>query len=309
MQPAKSRLGKGLDSLLADVQGDPSVLPGNQVIALDLGKILANPEQPRKEFDDEALHELADSIKEKGVIQPIIVQDNGDGTYQIVAGERRYRASKLLGNTTVPAIIRNYTIEEKMEIALIENIQREGLNPVEEAMAFRDLMERFNLNQEEVAKKIGKNRSTVANSVRLLKLPQKILESISAGRLSAGHARTILSVQADQQEALYQAIQDGNLSVRDTEALARTMNGETLEEGKHQKVIDSTKGATVKVGTSSGNGSAGDKKNVELIEIEEKLIMTLGTKVQIKGDSNSGRIEIVYYSMEDLERLHDLLSK
>lgn len=309
MQPVKSRLGKGLESLLADVQGDPASLQGQQVVDLELSKVIANPEQPRKEFDDEALHELADSIKEKGVIQPIIVQPNGDGTYQIVAGERRYRASKILGRESIPSIIRNYSIEEKMEIALIENIQREGLNPIEEAMAYKDLMERFNLNQEEVAKKIGKNRSTVANCLRLLKLPQKIIDAISAGKLSAGHARTILSVQSDQQESLYQAIQEGNLSVRDTEALARSMNGENIDVGSHTKAIEASKGATIKSGAQNANTSGAVQKNIELVEMEEKLIMTLGTKVLIKGDANSGRIEIVYYSMEDLERLHDLLSK
>lgn len=303
MSVPKSRLGKGMGALLADVESEASEQGGGQqVIDLPLAEVFPNPEQPRKEFVQESLDELAASIKEKGVIQPIIVERKGPDRYQIVAGERRYRASKAAGLENIPAIVREYSSEDRLEIALIENIQRENLNAVEEAMAYRDLMDRFNLTQDEVARKVGKNRATVANSLRLLKLPQAILGAISAGALTAGHARTILSVPESRREEFFLTIQKDALSVRDAEALARTLSEAVASN--EADAMSRSKGATL---VDSAPAASGANRPAELWEMEEKLIMALGTKVQIKGDAKAGKIEIQYFSMDDLERLYGIL--
>lgn len=301
---AKQGLGRGIDALLQGSDMDDFSSEGS-VKNLPVEDVVANPEQPRKHFSDDALTELADSIREKGVIQPLLVEEQPDGTYQIVAGERRYRASKLAGITTVPAIVRSFSPDEKLEIALIENIQREDLSAIEEAKAYKSLMETSGLNQEALAKRLGKNRSTVANAVRLLKLPPVVQTAIDEGKLSAGHARAILQAGSEEaMEQLFQRIMEDGLSVRFAEALAR---GEQIPgmPGYSSEVNAARK---VKNKTSKGDDDHSDlRKTIELMNLEEQLIMQLGTKVIVNGSEEKGKIEISYYSMDDLNRLMDLL--
>jgi len=248
-------------------------------------KLMPNPGQPRKNFNEDELRELADSIAEHGIIQPIIAADAGDGTYIIVAGERRTRAARLAGLSEVPAIIRNYTNQKQLEISLIENIQRTDLNPIEEAAAYKNLMDYSNLSQDEVAQRVGKNRSTVANSLRLLKLSADIQKSLEQGSVSPGHARALLSVTGKKErEKLFQDILAHSLSVREAEKRALALN-------------NAAKKPLVKTAY----------RDPELDAMQEKFIGKLGTKVVIDGDYTKGRILIDYYSMEDLARLYDLL--
>ena len=255
------------------------------ITELPVDKLVPNPGQPRKNFDETEMQELADSIKSYGIIQPIIAADAGDGSYIIIAGERRTRAAKLAGLDTVPVIIRSYTDQKRMEISLIENIQRSDLNPIEEAAAFKNLMDYSNLSQDELAAKVGKNRSTVANALRLLKLPVEIQKSIEDGNVSSGHARALLSVNdARERDKLFREILTGKISVRQAEKKASA-----LGEKKAAKK------------------SAGEKRPPEIDAMTEKFIGKLGTKVVIEGDLSKGRILIDYYSMEDLERLYEIL--
>ena len=234
--------------------------------------------------------ELADSIREHGIIQPVIVEDAGDGTYTIVAGERRIRAAKIAGLSEAPAIVRKYSEEKRMAVSLIENIQRSNLNPIEEAAAYKQLMDLASLSQDEAAARVGKNRSTVANALRLLKLPAEIQDSIGRGELSAGHARAILSVTtAKAQNTLFLEILEKGLSVRDAEKLATSMNGPGKKEKKPQP--------------------QGKTRSPELDAMEEKFLNRLGTKVKINGSLNGGTIVIDYYSMEDLERLYEIIAE
>lgn len=290
---AKYGLGKGLDALLSGTDADETRADGNGEIQIPLQKLKANPNQPRKFFDEAALDELAASIREHGIIQPIIVEDNGDGTYIIVAGERRSRAAKMAGLKEVPAIIRNYSSERRLEVALIENVQRSDLNPVEEAMAYRKLMELTGLSQEDTAARVGKNRSTVANALRLLKLPKDMLSALENGQLSSGHARTLLSVinPADQQ-LLFEKIISQGISVREAEKASSELNSgsRAFLNKKH----------------SSGEPKLPDP---QLASIEQKFIDALGTKVVINGNLQKGNIKIDYYSMGDLDRLYEILSK
>jgi len=262
------------------------------VIQLPVNKLVANPGQPRKNFDETELKELADSIKTYGIIQPIIAANAGDGTYIIIAGERRTRAAKLAGLNVVPVIIRDYTDQKRLEISLIENIQRSDLNPIEEAAAYKNLMDFSNLSQDELAMRMGKNRSTVANALRLLKLPIEIQKSIEDGKVSSGHARAILSViDAKAKDKLYREILTNDISVRETEKRAATLNASVN--------IDNTK--------TAGKKGKVSKRPPEMSAMEEKFISRLGTKVVVDGDLNKGRIHIDYYSMEDLERLYEIL--
>ena len=249
-------------------------------------KLKANPGQPRKNFNEEALAELADSIKEQGIIQPIIAEDAGDGNYTIIAGERRVRAARIAGLTEVPVILRKYSDEKRMVVSLIENIQRSNLDPIEEASAYKQLMQIESLSQDEVAARVGKNRATVANALRLLKLPLEIQESITKGELSPGHARAVLSVSgARAQETLFREILKKGLSVREAEKRAAALGNQSKK----------TKKPAVK-------GRA-----PELDAMEEKFITRLGTKVKVIGNLNNGTIVIDYYSMEDLDRLYEIL--
>ena len=305
----KAGLGRGLDALLpgnedgtdsgswdtgteekTDVKrrGLSSKSP-NAVVPIAIERLVANPGQPRKNFDETELRELADSIAEHGVIQPVIAADAGDGSYIIIAGERRTRAAKLAGLSEVPAIIREYTDEKRLEISLIENIQRSDLNPIEEAAAYKNLMDFSHLSQEELATRVGKSRSAVTNSLRLLKLSADVQKSLEDGSVSPGHARALLSVTDKQQrEKLFKEITGKGLSVREAEKRAAALN------------VPTTEGETAAA-------KASPKRPPEITDMEEKFISKLGTKVSIDGGLDKGRIHIEYYSMEDLERLYEIL--
>ncbi len=286
----KFGLGKGLDALLSGTDADETRNGETGEIRLSLDSLRANPNQPRRNFDEEALQELAASIREHGIIQPVVVEAKEDGSYLIVAGERRCRAARLAGLREVPAVIRNFSDERRLEVALIENVQREDLNPMEEALAYRQLMEITGLSQEEIASRVGKNRSTVANALRLIKLPQQMQDGLSAGLLTPGHARAILSVlnPADQQVLFNRIVQDG-ISVRDAERLAGEFNGGSRAGSKERKE------------------KAPKSRPSELLTIEQGFIDALGTKVSISGGLTKGSIKIDYYSMDDLDRLYAIL--
>ncbi len=286
---AKRALGRGIDALIQQVDEDSSIA-SKDVTSVYLRNLQPNPNQPRKSFDEESLRELAESIRQQGVLQPILVEKVLD-SYIVVAGERRFRAAGMAGLSKVPVIVRKFSEEEKLEIALIENIQREDLNPIEEAHAYLQLMERNNLSQENLSKKIGKKRSTIANATRLLKLPEDMQNSIANGELSAGHARAILSVinPADQR-ILYNRIVTDALSVREAERQATGFNKGIRSSEKH-----------------------GDKRDLQKIsspevqDIEQRFLDVFGTKVNLKGNLKRGKIEISYYSKDDLERIYNLI--
>ncbi len=262
---------------------------------LPVEKIYPNPEQPRKDFREDRIEELAQSIRQQGVLQPLLVEAQGD-TYLLIAGERRFRAAKKANLEKVPAIIRSFSQAEKLEIALIENVQRENLNPIEEAGAYKELMDELGLSQDEVAKRVGKNRSTVANSLRLLLLPEVLQQRVVRGRLSAGHARAVLSLEDKAlQERLSDEIEGLSLSVRGAEKRAKE-----LAAGKDGKPP---------AGGGQRNSSTGRsrKQSPEMIDLEQQLIEKFGTKVSIVGDEKKGKIELNYLSMDDLERILEIL--
>jgi ParB family chromosome partitioning protein len=263
------------------------------IITVPLDKIIANPSQPRKEFADEGMRELADSIREHGIISPPIVEETGDGNYMIVMGERRIRAARAAGLTEAPVLVRAYSEEKRMEVALIENIQRVDLNPVEEAMAYRQLMELTGLSQDDVAVRVGKNRSTVANTLRLLKLPSAMLDTLVSGVLSPGHGRALLSVTgAANREDLFREITGKGLSVREAEKRAAALNASGEKSSVEVHVL---------------NRDSSPPRDPELATMEQRFIDTLGTKVTISGDLARGTIKIEYYSMDDLDRLLGIL--
>ena len=258
--------------------------PVEQTLKLNL--IEPNSEQPRKNFDEESLQELADSIKQYGILQPLIVQKKGNH-YEIIAGERRWRAAKLAGITDVPVLIREYDKQQTMEIALIENVQRADLNPIEEAQAFQQLIQEFHLTQEEIANRVSKNRATITNSMRLLKLDVRVQDMLADGKISSGHERALLGLEeGERQYQIAVKITEEKLSVRDVEKLVKMMNRPPKEK-KPEKGPD-----------------------IDLIyrQVEDKLKSIMGTKVVInQKDKNKGRIEIEYYSQEELERLIELM--
>ncbi|MDR1859246.1 MAG: ParB/RepB/Spo0J family partition protein, partial [Treponema sp.] len=294
----RTGLGRGLDALLpggngaANGFGDgktPEKQRGRhgasqgEVVQLAIDRLVANPGQPRKHFDETELKELADSIAEHGIIQPIIAADAGDGSCIIIAGERRTRAARLAGLAAVPVIIRDYTDQKRLEVSLIENIQRSDLNPIEEAAAYKNLMDYSSLSQEELAAKVGKSRSAVTNALRLLKLPAEVQKSLETGPenggISPGHARALLAVTDKKlREKLFKEITGKGLSVREAEKRASALNAAPATEGE----------------------AATPKRPVEITDMEEKFIGRLGTKVTIDGGLEKGRIHIDYYSMEDL---------
>lgn len=290
---ARKGLGKGLDALLGEAKADdiiapkPTVKSGEYVESIKLVDIEPNPEQPRSDFDEESLEELASSIKEHGVITPIIVKKADNGFYQIVAGERRWRASKKAGLKKIPAIVKEFTEIQTQEVALIENLQRKDLNPVEEALGYKKLMDDFSLTQEDIATKMGKSRSSVANSLRLLGLADEVLSMVRRGELSFGHAKVILSCtsKAMQKEIALKIIKEG-LSVRATEELVN----QKPSKPKKEKKID---------------------LNLQLAfkEIEKSMSSSLGTNVKISSKGNKGTIQIEYYSSEQLEKLIKVLSE
>ena len=252
-----------------------------------------NPHQPRQEFSEENLQELSDSIRENGVLQPILIEDAGDGTFYIIAGERRTRASRLAGLTKVPVQLGKYSEIKKLEVALIENIQRADLNPVDEAKAYYKLMELGGLSQDDVAKRVGKKRSTVANSLRLLKLPEDMQGALINGQITAGHARALLSVAStSDQRILFGRIVGSAISVREAEQFANEYN--------NGKPISAKK--TVK-------NEKNENRDPDLAAIEQKFIEKLGTKVIIKGDLNHGTLQIDYFNSDDLDRLYQIINK
>ncbi|MBF0565353.1 MAG: ParB/RepB/Spo0J family partition protein [Nitrospirae bacterium] len=272
----KKALGRGLDALLP--------AEGEEIHRIDVEKIFPNPGQPRKRFEEESLRQLASSIMEKGVIQPIVVNRNGDGTFTIVAGERRWRASTLAGVKQIPCILRDSGGNDSLEISLIENIQRENLNPIETAHAFNELITGFGLRQEDVAGKVGKDRATVANYLRLLNLPTEVKDLVSDGSLSMGHARAILSIgEPVLQLEIAKNVAAQNLSVRETENLCKRLTAE-----KQNRPIRK------------------EEKDPHVASAEEDLTRSLGTKVRILHKGKRGKIEIEYYSMEELNRLIDI---
>jgi ParB family chromosome partitioning protein len=289
----KRGLGKGLDALIPTVEtaAQEELPAGVKAQKIALSTIIAGTGQPRQQFAEDSLRELAESIREKGVIQPILVRKKGE-RYQILVGERRYRAAKIAGMDEIPAIVVDASDRDALELALVENVQREDLNSMEEARAYERLIREFDLGQEEVAKRVGKSRVTVANALRLLKLPQEIQEALEKGDLSSGHARAILSLkeQSKQLELKSRIISEG-LSVREAEALARRL------------VSGGAAGVRAKKTPAA-------KAGIEpaLLSLEEKLLAALGTKVRVKPTSREkGKIEIYYSSLEDIERLLELL--
>jgi ParB family transcriptional regulator, chromosome partitioning protein len=291
---SKKALGRGIDALFRETLRESAPGSGAQGVtasglsSIPVDRIVASSDQPRREFDEAAINELADSIRRKGVLQPIIVAPSGEG-YVIVAGERRWRAARLAGMANIPAVVRDVSEQERLEIALIENLQREDLDPMEEARAYRHLMEVGHASQEEVAHLVGKDRSTVANSLRLLKLPPEAQSALSRRELSPGHARAVLSVvnPADQKSLLERIMRQG-LSVRQAEELAGRMNA----------------GGRAKAKKDPGPARRHD---VALQSVEKELFDRLGTKVEIKGDRKRGCISVSYFSADDLDRIIEII--
>ena len=294
--PKKGGLGRGLDALFADVPVKEPVVKENKtkntaetandpdsVKYIKIHDIMPNVNQPRKTFNEDKIEELAASIKEHGIIQPIVVRKHKNG-YEIVAGERRWRAARKAELTQVPCLIRELDDEQNMLIAIIENMQREDLNPIEEAEGLRQMTDTFGMTQEQVSKSVGKSRPYITNSMRLLKLPDYIKDSIAEGQLSAGHGRTLITItNEDERKALWEKVISEGLSVRETEKLAS-------QEQKPKKRKPATK-----------------RKDANIARVELELKEALGTKVSILNTGNKGKIEIEYYSKDELERLLELL--
>ena len=284
----RKALGKGINALIPDFEvGVPQSGrsgPGTTEILID--DIVANKFQPRKYFDDDKLAELVFSIQEKGVLQPVIVQKSDGNQYELVVGERRWRASKKAGLEKIPAIVRDVSTAESLEIAIIENIHRHDLNPIEEAEAFSQLANEFGLTQEQLAKRLGKNRASVANTLRLLKLPKKVKEDMIAGWFSMGHARALLGLESTKDiEALRREIQKKDLNVRQTEERVRQIK------------------------TTASAKAPEKKKDIFLKNLETDMGRKLGTKVEIIPKQKGGKVVITYYSNDDLERIRGMIEK
>ena len=297
MAAKRNGLGKGLDSLIPDKKVKPAVsdkteekvkkeeLNKSGEIMVKINEVEPNREQPRKDFDEDALMELADTIKQFGILQLLLVQKKKD-YYEIIAGERRWRAAKIAGIKEVPIIVKNYTDQEIVEISLIENIQRENLNPIEEAMAYKRLLEEFDLKQDEVAERVSKSRTAVTNSMRLLKLSDRVQQMIVDDMISTGHARALLAIDDEEQQyMLANKIFDEKLSVRETEKLVKTLKNPKKEVKK--TIIEHT---------------------FVYENLEEQMKNIIGTKVSVNPKANGkGKIEIEYYSEVELERIYDLI--
>lgn len=298
MAVKRNGLGKGLDSLIPNKYADKTEKTSGKKTAessesenktgevmVKINSVEPNREQPRKEFDEDSLVELADSIKQFGILQPLIVQKKKD-YYEIIAGERRWRAAKIAGIKEVPVIIKNYTDQEIVEISLIENIQRENLNPIEEAMAYKRLLEEFNLKQDEVAERVSKSRTAVTNSMRLLKLSARVQQMIVDDMISTGHARALLALDDEEQQyQIANRIFDEKLSVRETEKLVKLLKTPKKEVKKEK-----------------------NEHTFVYENLEERMKGIIGTKVRVNAKANGkGKIEIEYYSEEELERIYDLI--
>lgn len=285
VKKGKMGLGKGLDSLIPTTADKDTNDAEPQM--LKISQVEPNREQPRKQFDKEALEDLAGSIKQYGIIQPIIVCKKND-YYEIIAGERRWRAAKMAGLKEVPVVIREYSEKEIAEISLIENIQRENLNPVEEAIAYKKLIEDYKLTQEELSQRISKSRTLIANTMRLLKLEKSVQKLLADGKLSAGHARALLGLEdSEQQRAAAKQIIDEALSVRQTEDLVKKLNEPDKERRSSKKI----------------------KNSVFYKDLEKNMTENLGTKVKIlQKEQGKGKIEISYFSEDELDRIYTLLN-
>lgn len=298
MAAKRNGLGKGLDSLIPNKTAGKSEKTSAKKssdeskqedktgeVMVKINSVEPNREQPRKDFDEDSLVELADSIKQFGILQPLIVQQKKD-YYEIIAGERRWRAAKMAGIKEVPVIIKNYTDQEIVEISLIENIQRENLNPIEEAMAFKRLLEEFDLKQDEVAERVSKSRTAVTNSMRLLKLSERVQQMIIDDMISTGHARALLALDDEEQQyQLANRIFDEKLSVRETEKLVKVLK-DPKKMVKKEKI----------------------EHTFVYENLEERMKGIIGTKVRVNPKANGkGKIEIEYYSEDELERIYDLI--
>lgn len=283
----KKGLGRGLQALIPPLENSPE---GVQEISLK--NIFVNPHQPRRKFDTNKLNELADSIKLHGVVQPIVLRKSSDNKYEIVAGERRFRACEMCGLSAIPAIVKDYTDAQMAEIALIENIQREDLDPIEEALAYRTLLEKFKFTQESLAERIGKSRSAVANMLRLLGLPQQIQQFISEGKLSVGHAKVLMAITEPSLLVLAaERVVRTGCSVRETEAMVKNISEKLDQKPVQEKIKDK------------------DTEPDPIIkQIEDRLRSMLKTQVKVKSSADyKGKIEIEYYSKEELSQIVDIL--
>lgn len=290
MVKGKKGLGKGIESLIEDYGVPQEIEKAEQPdVYLKISLVEPNRRQPRKNFDENSMEELAESVKQYGIIQPLIVRKK-ENYYEIIAGERRWRAAKMAGLKEVPVVIKNYTDEEIMEISLIENIQRENLNPIEEAMAYQILIKEFHLKQEDIAAKVSKSRTFITNAMRLLKLDDRVQNMLSESLLTSGHARALLAIEnGDMQYETAMKVYDEGLSVREVERLVKKINTPP-KEGKEEQ-------------------SDSQKEQYQLMyeNAENKLKTIMGTKVNIRNKNNhKGKIEIEYYSLDELERLMEL---
>ena len=282
-------LGRGLDALFASSPKGDEKKDSEFLTMLDPRLLKPNPYQPRRFFDEEALRELSSSIKNHGLIQPVVAQKAEDGQYFIIAGERRTRASILAGLETIPVILTNIRDEDKLEVALIENIQRENLNPIEEAKAYQTLIAMGNLTQEALSDRVGKSRPSITNSLRLLQLSPEMQDALKKGKISTGHAKVLLGIEdAEKRKEVFNDIVEEHLSVRSTEVRASLL----IKKKKNVR-----------------NNEKTTKVDNELRDIEEQFIAKLGTKVSIKGNMESGTIEIVYFSKENLEQIYEHIVK
>ena len=279
---ARQALGKGLGALIPE-KGVPEGEGKRPLQQCGIEEVHPNPFQPRKAFSDEQLQELVDSIREKGILQPLLVRRRSDG-YELIAGERRWRAAQRAGLREIPILVRDVSDSEMLEISLIENIQREDLNPIEEAEAYKRLMEQFHLTQEEISKKVGKDRSTIANTVRLLKLPPEIKLSLAEGKITMGHARAFLSLDGvDKQRLLWKKLLSAGLSVRQTESLVKRLRTRSSPPSR--------------------------RSHPEWSALIEEIQRVLGTKIRILGDRRRGKIEIHFFSPDELDRIIELLRR
>lgn len=284
----KGGLGKGLDALFMDNE----TVDSGGVVTLRLSEIEPNRDQPRKIFSEEALNELADSIREHGVLQPLLVRPLPGGSYQLVAGERRWRASRMAGLQEVPVVIREMDEEQAMEIALIENLQREDLNAIEEATGYKQLMERYGMTQEQVAKRVGKSRPAIANALRLLNLPQKVMDMVGEGEVSPGHARALLAFDdQDRIVEIAQKVKTGKYSVRDIERMAKN------QDEKKEKAA------------KAPEEPAWGGKIAFLTEMEIAMSMEMGRKVRIIPNGEGGTLQIQFWDEEDLKSLAEKFAK
>lgn len=280
-----NRLGRGLSALIPDTKDD---IDSKEIVRLDLSKVYPNDTQPRKVFDEEKIHVLCESIKHYGVLQPIVVKPDEDGRYMIIAGERRYRASKMAKQKDIPAVIKDIPMKDIMEIALIENLQREDLNAIEEALAYRSLIEHYEVTQEEISEAVGKSRPHITNTLRLLNLGENIIVMIENGQLTAGHGKALLRVSdLEKQLELANKVKEEELSVRETERLAKKIVEENTDLNNKK--------------------SSAKEKDIFIVDVEEKLTNVFGTKVNISKGKKKGKIEIEYYSEDDLNNIVSML--